>query len=268
MVGGRFARDTLVAEGIPPEKIRVNPYGVDWAAFAPPAGAGAAARPFRFLYVGSVIARKGVPVLLEAWRQFAPKDAELWIAGGIGPRERRLIPELPGLRLLGQVPRAEIPALYAQADMLCCPSLFEGFGLVLLEALRRQPADRPRPSTGAEDLLQNRFEPGGTRRPGSVDELVGRPATLAGRSRAGIAPKILAARAAGRARIQLGSLRRPLGETMLKRRNQLTMLAIITSPSHPIPGAPTSGGGARGRRRQLPEVMVPDAACRANFAGS
>jgi glycosyltransferase involved in cell wall biosynthesis len=169
-VGGSFARDTLVQEGIAAEKIRINPYGVDWTAFAPPAATGAPDRPFRFLYVGSVIARKGVPVLLDAWRRLALKNAELWIAGGIGPRERRLIPDLPGLKLLGQVPRAQIPGIFAQADVFVLPSLFEGFGLVLLEAVAAGLPLIATPHTGALELLAA-SAPGQLVAPGSVDEL-------------------------------------------------------------------------------------------------
>ena len=172
VVGGHFARDTLLQEGIPSEKIRMNPYGVDWSAFAAPEQSLTTPRPFRFLYVGSVLARKGVPVLLDAWRQLALQNAELWIAGSIGSRERRLIPSLPGLRMLGQVPRAQIPGLYAQADVFVLPSLFEGFGLVLLEALAAGLPIIATPHTGAVELLDDATL-GELVAAGSVDELMG-----------------------------------------------------------------------------------------------
>lgn len=154
VVGGAFARETLVAEGIPAGKIVVNPYGVDWDRFAqavvPPAGA----RPLRFLFLGSHIARKGLPVLLDAWRALGTQraDAELWLAGPCGPRERQLIPNLPGLHVLGQVPHADVPALLARTDVLVLPSLFEGFGLVLLEALAAGLPFIATLHTGAADL--------------------------------------------------------------------------------------------------------------------
>ncbi|MFZ5495227.1 MAG: glycosyltransferase family 4 protein [Verrucomicrobiota bacterium] len=155
VVGGSFARDTLVAEGIPADRIVVNPYGVDWERFCPPAPASAAAgRPFRFLFLGSHLARKGLPVLLDAWRSLGPRrgDSELWLAGPCGRRERRLIPVLPGLRVWGQVPHADVPGLLAQTDVLVLPSLFEGFGLVLLEALAAGLPFIATPHTGAADL--------------------------------------------------------------------------------------------------------------------
>lgn len=154
VVGSSFARDTLVEEGIDLTRIRVNPYGVDWSQFSMPNDQhGIANRPLRFLYVGSVTARKGVPVLLDAWRAFAPSGAELWLAGSIGPRERALIPSLPGLRLVGQVPHAEIHKLYARCDVFVLPSLFEGFSLVLLEALAVGLPVISTPNAGAADVV-------------------------------------------------------------------------------------------------------------------
>lgn len=152
VVGGSYARDTLVAEGIDPAKIRVNPYGVDWDRFAAPP-AEVAARPMRFLFAGSVTARKGVPVLLDAWRALAPRDAELWLAGNVGARERALIPSLPGLRVLGQVPHADMARVYASCDVFVLPSLFEGFGLVILEALAAGLPVISTPHTGAADMV-------------------------------------------------------------------------------------------------------------------
>jgi glycosyltransferase involved in cell wall biosynthesis len=154
VVGGSFARDTLIAEGIDPARIRVNPYGVEWQSFAAARDPGVAVgRPFRFLYCGSVTARKGAPVLIEAWRSLEQGDAELWFAGHVGTRERALIPNLPGLRLLGQVPHSEMAKLYAQCDVFVLPSLFEGFGLVILEALAAGLPVISTPNTGAVDVV-------------------------------------------------------------------------------------------------------------------
>jgi glycosyltransferase involved in cell wall biosynthesis len=156
VVGGSFARQTLVAEGIDAAKIRVIPYGVDWDRFrtlldAPPSDD----RPLRFLYAGSITARKGVPVLLDAWRALAPREAELWLAGSVGRRESHLVPSLKGLCVLGHVPHAQMAALYAQCDVFVLPSLFEGFGLVILEALAAGLPVISTPHTGAVDVLKN-----------------------------------------------------------------------------------------------------------------
>ncbi len=169
VVAGGFARASLLEAGIAPERIAVIPYGVDWARFAPPSSAGPA-RPFRFLYVGTISARKGVPVLLEAWNRLRPREAELWIAGHAGPAERALIPDLPGLKRLGHIPQGQLPAIYAECDVFVLPSFSEGFGLVLLEALAAGLPLISTPQTAAIDLVDSSAL-GRVVAPGSVDEL-------------------------------------------------------------------------------------------------
>ena len=67
-------------------------------------------------------------------------DARLWIAG-TGEREgvlRALVSRLDlkdAVEFLGFVPDAELPDLYARARVFAMPSLYEGFGIVMLEAM-------------------------------------------------------------------------------------------------------------------------------------
>lgn len=170
VVGSGFVAETLIENGVDPARIRVNPYGVDWARFAagPPARQG---RPLRFLFAGSLLARKGLPVLLEGWRKLAPRDAELWLVGRAGPRERRLIPELPELRMVGPVPGAGMAGIYAKCDVLVLPTYFEGFSLTLLEAVAAGLPVIATPNSGAPQSL---LEPplGRGIETGSVDALV------------------------------------------------------------------------------------------------
>lgn len=67
-------------------------------------------------------------------------DAELVIAGAWDeryPEARQLARSLeaPGIRWLGPVPEADLPALYSAATVFVFPSLFEGFGLPVIEAM-------------------------------------------------------------------------------------------------------------------------------------
>lgn len=134
VVASDFTARTLVDNGVPAQRIVRIPYGVDLGRFQP-LTRGDRGRPFRFAFLGLVNARKGIPVLLEAWARGRPEGSEVWAIGNASERSRRLLTGVPGLTVLGHRPHSELPALLAECDALVFPSYFEGFGMVLLEAL-------------------------------------------------------------------------------------------------------------------------------------
>jgi starch synthase len=146
-----FTKQTLVESGVPLEKIRVVPHGVDCNRFSP--GAVIAGRPFRFVFAGLVNAHKGVPILLQAWQQLKPANAELWIVGRPSGKVEALLPNLRGVRYLGQVPQSELPAIFGQCDVFVFPSYSEGFALVLLQAMACGLPIITTSSTAGPDLL-------------------------------------------------------------------------------------------------------------------
>jgi glycosyltransferase involved in cell wall biosynthesis len=135
-----------------PDGIVEAPQAADPALFAAPVGAerraaareraGATHADFLLLFVGRLEREKGVRVLLDAWRR-----AELGARGalalaGDGPLRDEVDPGGPGVRALGPVARADLPALYAAADALVLPSVrtatfLEPWGLVVNEAMHQ-----------------------------------------------------------------------------------------------------------------------------------
>ena len=100
--------------------------------------------PGYLLFVGTLEPRKNLARLAEAWRTLQERGLtggrELVIAGPmgwLGERERREILSLPGSRWLGYVSREDLEALYRGACLFVYPSLYEGFGLPILEAMAR-----------------------------------------------------------------------------------------------------------------------------------
>jgi glycosyltransferase involved in cell wall biosynthesis len=92
--------------------------------------------PPYFLFVGTLEPRKNLPLLLEAFREIRrDHEIDLVLAG----RARADAPAIlgpPGLRVLGEVPDSNLPALYSHALAFVYPSLYEGFGLPVLEAMQ------------------------------------------------------------------------------------------------------------------------------------
>jgi len=126
------------------DRVAVVPNGCDMERFAA-GGPLPAGLPDRYLlFVGTLEPRKNLTRVLEAHRLLREAKAEvpsLVVAGGPGWRNRDLMRELDrrsrdgDVRLLGYVEDALLPALYAGATALLLPSLYEGFGLPVLEAM-------------------------------------------------------------------------------------------------------------------------------------
>jgi glycosyltransferase involved in cell wall biosynthesis len=134
-----FSRGELVALlGLAPEAISVVAGGVDgrFGPGADAAGARAAlglGRPY-VLCVASQTARKNLGALVPSARALGREGIELVVAGGHRPQFAAEA-GLDGLRLLGGVPDPLLPGLYAGAEAFVLPSVYEGFGLPVLEAM-------------------------------------------------------------------------------------------------------------------------------------
>jgi glycosyltransferase involved in cell wall biosynthesis len=99
--------------------------------------AGPPSGPPTVLFVGRQWNRKGGPVLLEAFRglRLAVPDARLCVVGCRPPVRE------PGVEIVGPINKEspegakQLSSLYRDADLLCLPSRFEPFGIVLVEAM-------------------------------------------------------------------------------------------------------------------------------------
>jgi glycosyltransferase involved in cell wall biosynthesis len=137
------ARDLVELYGVEPERVAVIPLGVEPPAEPDRAGASRLLRdlgvrgPF-LLAVGTLEPRKNLPRLLAAFGEVTDElpDHHLVVVGpvGWGPALRPTW-ESVRVKLAGPVGDATLHALYQAADGLAYPSLYEGFGLPVLEAM-------------------------------------------------------------------------------------------------------------------------------------
>ncbi|MGD9872949.1 MAG: glycosyltransferase family 4 protein [Kiritimatiellia bacterium] len=120
--------------GGPGDKLVFMPYVCDLQPFRQ-AGREPAER-IRFLYVGLLVKRKGVDLLMTAFQRLAAENAavELVVAGS-GPMETELRSMVSDrVRFSGSVKRDDLPALYGDADVFVFPSRHDGWGVVINEA--------------------------------------------------------------------------------------------------------------------------------------
>ena len=129
-------QDAIRLLKIAPEKIDTIYSGVAEEYF----GAQPARRERAYvLYVGTIEPRKNLDTLLDAWRQLKPglrQEFELVIAGPKGwGSESTLARVCAEATYLGYVPEADLPRLVAGAAVFVYPSLYEGFGFPVVQAM-------------------------------------------------------------------------------------------------------------------------------------
>jgi glycosyltransferase involved in cell wall biosynthesis len=203
ITGSDFARTEIVeALGADPARIEIVPLGVG-EPFSPDADAAAARAAFGLerpyvLTVGSRIARKNLAALARASDALRAQGIDL-VAAGSG--RAYMNPGASPVRDLGYVDERVLPGLYAGAAAFALPSLHEGFGLPVLEAM----------ASGVPVVASNR---------GALPEVCGNAAILVDPTDAtALAEAILAAigderlRAAGLARARTYTWERTVRET-------------------------------------------------------
>lgn len=125
------ADDAAATLGIEAERLVVAHPGVG-DEFCPEGDRAAFGGPY-VLGVGTLEPRKNLHRLVEAWRLLGTEH-RLVLAGGAGWGEQPGLAD-DGIVLPGYVPDDGLPALYRGADAFVYPSLFEGFGIPVLEAM-------------------------------------------------------------------------------------------------------------------------------------
>jgi glycosyltransferase involved in cell wall biosynthesis len=157
-VPSSFSRRSFVEQGVPAAKLHTIPYGVRLETFAKVADPSTDA--FEVLFVGQVSLRKGIPYLLQAFQQLKHPAKRLRVIGAMTPEIQQLLPRLPqqDVEFLGSIPQTQLPKIMSESHVLVLPSIEDGFGLVLSQALACGCPILASTNTGGDDLITDGVE--------------------------------------------------------------------------------------------------------------
>lgn len=127
-----FVADTLLAAGAPPEGIRVVPYGSP----SPKPRLGKPGKTKRLIFVGQLTWRKGADLLAPIMRELGSGYHLTVVTRGLC--DKAILKSLASqerVSLFRDIPSRTLESMYAGSDALLFPSRYEGYGLVINEAL-------------------------------------------------------------------------------------------------------------------------------------
>ena len=154
LVPSTFVADTLKARGIPGDRLFLLRYGVDVDRFPylPP-------RPqtgkLRVVFVGGITLEKGIGYLLEAIAMLSDQ-VTLTLIGRVSPDAAPAMRRFSGLyRHIPKVPNSRLKDIHAEHDLLVLPSIQDGSGMVVTEAMACGRPVLVTDHVGAKDFLRD-----------------------------------------------------------------------------------------------------------------
>lgn len=148
----RFTIRSFTEQGVPADKLKLVPYGVNLERYRRSAPR---ADQFRILFAGQLSVRKGLHHLLDAFPRAALPGAELILAGPHTDDTPFLLKDrdLSGVTVLGSLDRERLVEEMSRASVMVLPSIEDGFGLVLAQAMACGCPVIGSTHTGVEDLV-------------------------------------------------------------------------------------------------------------------
>lgn len=156
VVPSEIARRSFVEEGISERKVKVVPYGVNVDRFHQVGMPDAAY--FDILFVGGLSVRKGALDILEAFKRIDIPNKRLTFAGSVTSEIKALLQaelKQPGIRFLGHVAHEQLKEFMSCSHVLLMPSIEDGFGMVVAEAMACGCPSIVSEHAGAADIVKD-----------------------------------------------------------------------------------------------------------------
>lgn len=135
VVNSRWSFDALAAQGVPPEKLVEIPLCFEKKTETLKAEKRKAAEPFRVLFLGQVILRKGVQYLVETAKLLRDEPVHFDVVGPSGISGDAMKSAPANVTFHGRADRDEAGGWYRRADVFVLPTISDGFALTQIEAM-------------------------------------------------------------------------------------------------------------------------------------
>ncbi len=159
-LGSNYAKETFLKYGYPEDKLIVNNYGVNLSNFRK---IDKNDNMFRIIIVGGINLRKGIHYLLKAFNELNLNNSELWVIGGGYPNKemekvfKKMNINFNNIYFKGTFPQNELYKYYSQCSIFCLPSLSDGFGMVVPQAMACGLPVILSENTGAKDIVKEGY---------------------------------------------------------------------------------------------------------------
>jgi len=136
LLPSEFVKRSFIAKGFPEEKLLKVPYGFNKSETSKIVTTQTQHSRFNILYVGSISVRKGLRYLIEAFKELEVENKKLTI---VGPKANitgiEAIELIDDIVFTGVLKGDDLANAYKNADVFCLPTIEDGYGLMLGEAL-------------------------------------------------------------------------------------------------------------------------------------
>lgn len=154
----QFAQNSFVRHGLPPDKILTVPCGANTSFFLQEKKE--IPKKFSVIFVGLLSIRKGIHILLEAWKKASlhPDHAQLVLVGSLQKDLHHVLSHytIPqNIVFYGATDRQTLKQLYASSSLLVLPSLEDGFGMVMGEAMASGLPIIATKNSGGPDIIDH-----------------------------------------------------------------------------------------------------------------
>lgn len=150
----QFALKSFRDRGIPASKLKVLRLGVDTSLFfSDEKKAESPKKPLKVIYFGAVSLRKGVHYFLEASKKFQPKEVTFHCVGDVDSQLKKRVSQTTEVLFYPAMSQKKLANFIREMDVFVFPTLEDGFGQTLIQAMASGLVPIFTPNSGASELV-------------------------------------------------------------------------------------------------------------------